>query len=68
MRLKWQHLRRSIGEVLRNPDTPSVFWHEHSAVLEAKRHGDAANAAGVPRGHVVVAFEQLKAASAETAG
>lgn len=60
MRLNWQHLRRSMGEVLRLPDYAARAWREHAAILEAMRRGEAETAARLACDHVVSAYERVK--------
>ena len=35
MQLHWQHLRRSMGEVLQRPRFTEKVWREHAAILDA---------------------------------
>jgi DNA-binding GntR family transcriptional regulator len=60
MRLNWQHLRRSMGEVLRLPDYAARAWREHATILEAMRRGEAETAARLACDHVVSAYERVK--------
>ncbi len=41
MQLHWQHLRRSMGEVLRRPRFTQKVWREHAAILDAIAAGDS---------------------------
>jgi len=61
MRLNWQHLRRAMGEVLRHPKLSTRVWNEHRAIVEAMAKGDAEQAALLIRGHVISAFEDVRA-------
>ncbi len=53
MQLNWQHLRRSMGEVLRFPGMTLQVWKEHRAIFDAMAKGEAAQAAALMRAHVV---------------
>ena len=55
MRLNWQHLRRSMGEVLRFPGMTFQVWKEHRAIFNAMVSGDAADAAAKMRSHITEA-------------
>lgn len=59
MRLNWQHLRRSMGEVLRFPGMSAQVWKEHGRILEAMVRGDAADASALMRAHVVDAARRV---------
>ncbi len=59
MQTHWQHLRRSMGEVLRHPDLARVVWDEHAAVLEAIARGDAKAAACAITAHVTTAHDRV---------
>lgn len=52
MRLNWQHLRRSMGEVLRFPGMTSQVWKEHAAIFEEMAAGNAKLAANHMRSHI----------------
>ena len=46
MELYWNHLRRSMGHILRQPQSRAVVWDEHEAILRAiMRHDQEAAAA-----------------------
>jgi DNA-binding GntR family transcriptional regulator len=53
MQLNWQHLRRSMGEVLRFPGMTLQVWKEHRAIFDAMTEGDAAHASALMRAHIV---------------
>jgi DNA-binding GntR family transcriptional regulator len=53
MQLNWQHLRRSMGEVLRFPGMTLQVWKEHRAIFDAMTEGDAAHASSLMRAHIV---------------
>lgn len=61
MQTHWNHLRRSMGEVLRRPRYVQKVWKEHAAILDAiaARDGDAAARAIAE--HVRVAHERVGA-------
>lgn len=63
----WQHLRRAMGEVLREPDYPVKVWQEHEAILEAMIAGDAEGASTLMRSHLAQAHERVESALAEQA-
>ncbi|HSN34254.1 MAG TPA: FCD domain-containing protein, partial [Ideonella sp.] len=69
MATHWQHLRRSMGEVLRRPSFARGVWKEHAAILDAIAAGDGAAAAQAIAEHVRVAHERVGAelATAERA-
>lgn len=70
MRLNWQHLRRSMGEVLRHPVMSRRVWAEHEAIVDAMTRRDAEQASLLMHGHVVSAYEDVRghlaAAQADT--
>lgn len=59
MQTNWQHLRRSMGEVLRHPELASVVWEEHAIVLDAIARGDADAAARAIGAHVTSAHNRV---------
>jgi DNA-binding GntR family transcriptional regulator len=61
MRLNWQHLRRAMSQVLRHPGMSAAVWDEHEHILEAMIGGDGEDAAEAMRGHLVGAYERVKA-------
>jgi DNA-binding GntR family transcriptional regulator len=61
MRLNWQHLRRAMGEVLRHPQLSTRVWNEHRAIVETMAKGDAERAALLIGGHVMSAYEDVRA-------
>lgn len=61
MQTHWQHLRRSMGEVLRRPRFMQKVWKEHAAIVEAIGAGDADAAARLIRRHVQEAHERVGA-------
>lgn len=61
MQTHWQHLRRSMGEVLRRPPHARKVWAEHAGILDAIAAGDAARAAAASVAHVQTAHERVGA-------
>lgn len=59
MQTHWQHLRRSMGEVLRRPRYVHKVWAEHAEILEAISAGDAERAARAITLHVQTAHERV---------
>ena len=67
MQLHWQHLRRTMGEVLRAPGLSIRVWREHGAILEEMVRGDADAASRLMRDHIVHAYEWVsRGAMADT--
>jgi DNA-binding GntR family transcriptional regulator len=61
MQLHWQHLRRSMGEVLQRARFAAKVWREHEAILEAIAAGDKKAAARLIAEHVREARERVGA-------
>ncbi len=61
MQTHWQHLRRSMGEVLRRPRFAQKVWKEHAAIVDALAAGDADEAARLIGAHVREAHERVGA-------
>ncbi len=61
MQLHWQHLRRSMGEVLKLPRFTQKVWKEHAGILDAIAQGDAALAARLITDHVEHAHRRVSA-------
>lgn len=59
MRLNWQHLRRSMGEVLQFPGMSLQVWKEHKAIFEAMVTGDTRRARLLMHKHIVDAPKRL---------
>ncbi len=55
----WSYLRRVMGEVLLNGETPGEIWDQHAAILQAVARGDAALAEERARHHIALAGETL---------
>jgi DNA-binding GntR family transcriptional regulator len=61
MQLHWQHLRRSMGEVLQRPRFTEKVWREHAAILDAIAAGDRKAASRLIAEHVREASERVGA-------
>jgi DNA-binding GntR family transcriptional regulator len=61
MQLHWQHLRRSMGEVLQRARFTEKVWREHAAILDAIAAGDQQAAARLTLDHVKEARERVGA-------
>jgi DNA-binding GntR family transcriptional regulator len=61
LQLNWQHLRRAMSEVLRQPAMSKPVWEEHSRIVEAMIARDAERAAAVMYDHIVGAYERVRA-------
>lgn len=59
MQAHWQHLRRSMGEVLQHREVARDVWSEHAAVLEAIARGDADGAARAIGAHITAAHDRV---------
>ena len=59
MRLNWQHLRRTMGEVLRFPGMTLQVWKEHRQIFNAMVAGDARDASEAMRAHIVGAPKRV---------
>lgn len=60
MQLNWQHLRRAMSEVLRQPSMSKPVWEEHGRIVEAMAAGDADRAAQRMYDHIVVAYQRVR--------
>lgn len=60
MQLNWQHLRRAMSEVLRQPAMSKPVWEEHGRIVEAMAAGDADRAAQLMYDHIVVAYRRVR--------
>lgn len=61
MQLHWQHLRRSMGEVLQRPRFTEKVWREHASILDAIAAGDRKAASRLIAEHVREAKERVGA-------
>lgn len=59
MQSNWQHLRRSMGEVLRRPHFAEQVWREHAAIADAVAAGDAERAGRLMQQHVSSAHDRV---------
>src|SRR5258708_13560662 len=57
--LHWHHIRRVMGQVLRNPLRLRSIWDEHAGILEAVLSGDAERAGALSRRHAHPAAQGL---------
>ncbi len=57
--LHWHHIRRVMGQVLRNPLRLRSIWDEHAGILEAVLSGDAERAEALSRRHADRAAQGL---------
>ncbi len=55
----WQHIRRVMAAVLRDPGERAPVWREHAAIAEAILAGDAARAGELAEAHAASAAEAL---------
>jgi DNA-binding GntR family transcriptional regulator len=60
MQLNWQHLRRAMGEVLRQPAMSKAVWEEHGRIVEAMAAGHADRAAQLMYDHIVFAYQRVR--------
>lgn len=56
----WRHMRRVMGEVLRNAEPPKAIWRQHRGIVEAIAAGDAKRAEALASAHVWTAAERLE--------
>jgi DNA-binding GntR family transcriptional regulator len=61
MQLHWQHLRRSMGEVLQRPRFTETVWREHEKILDAIAAGDGKAASRLIAAHVREARDRVGA-------
>jgi len=52
MRVNWQHIRRSMAEVLKHPDSAIPAWEEHSRVISYLLDNDPRAAAKSMKKHI----------------
>lgn len=62
MRLNWHHMRRSMAEVLRDPDSAKSSWRDHREIVGALLHGKTDQAARAMKDHIVRAQNKTMAA------
>ena len=61
MRLNWQHMRRSMAEVLRDAAAAEVSWSEHQRIMEALLSGEVDAAVDAMRTHIENASDKTLA-------
>jgi DNA-binding GntR family transcriptional regulator len=59
MQAHWQHLRRSMSEVLKRPRFTQKVWREHAAIVDALGRGDSAAASQLIADHVNEAHRRV---------
>ncbi|MEM7258942.1 MAG: GntR family transcriptional regulator [Pseudomonadota bacterium] len=52
MRVNWQHIRRSMAEVLKNPDAAIPTWKEHTDIIASLADGRLADASQTMKRHI----------------
>lgn len=52
MKLNWQHMRRGMAEVLRDPSAAIPSWDDHEAIVDGLIAGEAERAAHVMKDHI----------------
>jgi len=57
--LHWHHIRRVMGQVLRDPARLGTIWDEHAGILDAVLRGDAESADSLSRLHAERAAQAL---------
>lgn len=62
MQVNWHHIRRSMAEVLRDPNTATPVWDEHEHIVEALLEGETAEAAALMKRHIESAHALIRAA------
>ena len=66
MRVNWQHMRRSMAEVLRYPTSARSSWEDHAFVVSAMMDGDVERACDQMRHHITRAREKTLATIGQT--
>ncbi|SPH24240.1 HTH-type transcriptional repressor RspR [Defluviimonas aquaemixtae] len=67
MQVNWHHIRRSMAQVLRDPDAAAPVWDEHEAIVEALLAGRTKDAAALMKRHIEGAYRQIVAATSAEA-
>ncbi|MEP1613694.1 MAG: GntR family transcriptional regulator [Roseobacter sp.] len=65
MKTIWHHIRRSMAEVLREPDAVEIVWEQHAQIIAFLKLGQTENAAQVIRLHIDNAYQKLSRALTE---
>ena len=58
MRLNWQHIRRTMAEVLKDASAAKVSWDEHTRIIQALLGGESDKAALEMRKHIEAAHKK----------
>lgn len=58
MRLNWQHIRRTMAEVLKDASAAQASWDEHTMIIDALLSGDFGAAAIEMRRHIEAAHKK----------
>lgn len=58
MRLNWQHIRRTMAEVLKDASAAQASWDEHTMIIDALLSGDCGAAAIEMRRHIEAAHKK----------
>lgn len=59
MQVNWHHIRRTMADVLRNPESQRESWRDHAEIADALCAGDGARAGEVMESHIAKAYEKL---------
>lgn len=59
MRTNWHHIRRSMAEVLRNPNAVMPVWEEHSDIVDKLLVGQVDEAAANMANHIEKAYKAV---------
>ncbi|HEY4137752.1 MAG TPA: FCD domain-containing protein, partial [Casimicrobiaceae bacterium] len=62
----WNHLRRSMREVLQHREYRKAIWTEHAGIQRALSNRDPAAAAALIRAHLIHAAEHVRLGLPET--
>ncbi|MEO9649800.1 MAG: GntR family transcriptional regulator [Roseobacter sp.] len=65
MKTIWHHIRRSMAEVLREPNAVEIVWEQHAQIIAFLKLGQTENAAQVMRLHIDNAYQKLSRALME---
>jgi DNA-binding GntR family transcriptional regulator len=66
MKTNWHHIRRSMSEVLRDPEVIGSVWNQHTEIVSHLFDGRTEDAAKIMESHIRNSYEAI--ASAMTAG
>lgn len=64
MRNNWHHIRRSMGEVLRDPGSISPVWEQHAEIVETLFDGRPDDAATIMERHIRSSYQSIINAAA----